>query len=397
MELKNKNLGYSLKNIPIPSQQNFIKTMICQIGKLIRRLRWKAFFFDQQNHTAAENETYGFKSENAPPQHKDLNVFENDLYELVKSIQFKKVRSQFQQQLTSDVKEIKKPSNMFVSADKTTNLYELQVPHYRKLLNENITSTYKKTGNEPLNHINTEAQAIARDLKLDDRIESFAKGEAFVTLKDHKDNFVSHHECRLINPAKSEIGKISKHHLDTINTTIHKKTKLNQWHSTSSVTAWFSNIPKKNECKFLKFDIVNFYPSITKELLTASIGFAREHTEITDETINIIMHARKSLLFNPQGEIWTKKSGGRFDVTMGSFDGAEVCELFGLFILQQLSQVITSNAMGLHRDYGLAILRNTSGPGVERIRKNILKIFQQHGLQVTTEANMIETDFLDIT
>ena len=72
----------------------------------------------------------------------------------------------------SALKEIKKFSNMFVSADKTTNLYELQVPHYRKLLNENITSTYKKTGKEPLNHINTDAQAIARDLKLDDRIES---------------------------------------------------------------------------------------------------------------------------------------------------------------------------------------------------------------------------------
>ena len=144
MELKNKNLGYSLKNIPIRSQQNLIKTMICQIEKFIRRLRWKAFFFDQQNHTAAKNETYGFKSENAPPQHKDLNAFENDLYELVKSIQFKKVRNQLQQQLASDVKEIKKSSNMFISAVKTTNLYELQVPHYRKLLNENITSTYKK-------------------------------------------------------------------------------------------------------------------------------------------------------------------------------------------------------------------------------------------------------------
>ena len=66
---------------------------------------------------------------------------------------------------------------MFVSGDKTTNLYKLQVPHYRKLLNENITSTYKKkkNGNEPLNYINTEAQAILLDLKLDDKIKSFAK------------------------------------------------------------------------------------------------------------------------------------------------------------------------------------------------------------------------------
>ena len=53
--------------------------------------------------------------------------------------------------------------------------------------------------------------------------------------------------------------------------------------------------------------------------------------------------------------------------------------------------------MGLYRDDGPAIFRNTSGLEVERIRKNIFKTFQQHGLQVTTEANMIETDFLDIT
>ena len=43
------------------------------------------------------------------------------------------------------------------------------------------------------------------------------------------------------------------------------------------------------------------------------------------------------------------------------------------------------------------ILQNTSGPGVKRIRKNSRKTFQQHGQQVTAEANMIDTDFLDIT
>ena len=93
---------------------------------------------------------------------------------------------------------------------------------------------------------------------------------------------------------------------------------------------------------------MNFYLSITEELQTASIDFAREHMEISDDTINIIMHARKLLLINQQGESWTKKSGGRFDVPMGSFVGAEACELVGLFILYQLSQVTVSNAMGLY-------------------------------------------------
>ena len=84
---------------------------------------------------------------------------------------------------------------------------------------------------------------------------------------------------------------------------------------------------------------------------------------------------------------------------MGSFGGAEICELalLKLFILLQLSQVITSNAMGFNRDHISAILQNTSGPGVERTRKNILKTFQQPGLQVTTEDNIIKIDSLDIT
>ena len=103
-------------------------------------------------------------------------------------------------------------------------------------------------------------------------------------------------------------NKLEINQLDTIDSTICKKTKLNQWYSFSSVITWFSNIPKKNECKFSKFDVVNFYPSIMEELLTASIDFAREHMEISDETIYIIMQARKSLLFNPQGETWTKNA-----------------------------------------------------------------------------------------
>jgi len=34
--------------------------------------------------------------------------------------------------------------------------------------------------------------------------------------------------------------------------------------------------------------------------------------------------------------IWIKQLGGNFDIAMGSFNGAEVCELVGLYILNQL-------------------------------------------------------------
>ena len=60
-----------------------------------------------------------------------------------------------------------------------------------------------------------------------------AKQQAFITLKDHKDNFANRPTCRLINPAKSKLGKVSKQILDRIlNSEIRTKTKLNQWKNT---------------------------------------------------------------------------------------------------------------------------------------------------------------------
>ena len=69
------------------------------------------------------------------------------------------------------------------------------------------------------------------------------------------------------------------------------------------------------------------------------------------------MQARKTLLFN---EVipWVKKEGNQdFDVPMGCFDDAEVCELVGSCILQQLSQLFEHHSVGLYRDDGLAILK----------------------------------------
>ena len=69
------------------------------------------------------------------------------------------------------------------------------------------------------------------------------------------------------------------------------------------------------------------------------------------------MQARKTLLFN-EGIPWVKKEGNQdFDVPMCCFDDAEVCELVGSCILQQLSQLFEHHSVGLYRDDGLAILK----------------------------------------
>ena len=59
--------------------------------------------------------------------------------------------------------------------------------------------------------------------------------------------------------------------------------------------------------------------------------------------------------------MWIKKNNSEFDVTMGSYDGAEICELVGLFLLHELSTIIPKDLTGLYRDDGLAILQNSSG------------------------------------
>ena len=100
---------------------------------------------------------------------------------------------------------------------------------------------------------------------------------------------------------------------------------------------WFKQIKNKHLYKFAKFDIKECYPSIKEFLLKNATNFARQHTEISEKDKAIIFHARKSLLFNGQ-HVWIKKKGGLFDVTMGAFDGAEVCEAVGNFLLYQHSK-----------------------------------------------------------
>ena len=112
--------------------------------------------------------------------------------------------------VTKDVRYIAKSENVLVSADKTTNLYSISGNAYRKLLNENITKAYKKSSDNSKQVIDRKGKGIASSLGLVDRMEVYAEREAFITLKDHKDNFKSNPSCRLINPAKSEVGIVCK-------------------------------------------------------------------------------------------------------------------------------------------------------------------------------------------
>ena len=258
-----------------------------------------------------------------------------------------------------------------------------------------------KTNYETVKKINIEAANIATNLELEDRIEQLSESKAFITLKDHKENFQNDPKCRLINPAKSNIGKISKQLIQEVNKEIREKLELKQWQSTDEVLKWFNKIENKKSKSFLQMDIVEFYPSITKELLEKAIDWAATITPISKSTKEIILHSRKSFLFstsreNEEPTTWTKKDG-LFDVTMGAPDGAEVCELVGLFLLKEVKEKFPQLDYGLYRDDGLAAHDRISSRNMERIRQGLHKLFNSHGLKITIEPpNIKVVNFLDV-
>ena len=77
--------------------------------------------------------------------------------------------------------------------------------------------------------INFELQQITNDLSISDQVEIMASKEAFISIKDHKENFETNPKYRVINPAKSELRKITKNMLDDINPQIRDATDRKQW------------------------------------------------------------------------------------------------------------------------------------------------------------------------
>ena len=92
-----------------------------------------------------------------------------------------------------------------------------------------------------------------------------------------------------------------------------------------------------------------------------------------------------------------KKESGLFDVTMGAYDGAEVCELVDSFLLHQLSNKYSKKDVGLYRDDGLAVFKNKSGPQAERIKKNFQKNLRENDLNIVIKCNLKIVDYLDVT
>ena len=428
--MENLNFGgkHSSKNIPLPNKKEYMKHLIYAVRKFINALRWRVYFYklkneSDQNKKKHENHpdvqdvingqnNYGFKSGNMAPEIPELIPFEQAIFDMINSLTFRYYHNKFLENLKSDLENIKQKEagKVIVAADKTRNLYKCDAEWYRKTLRTEISKDYKGAQESDVSRVNEEAAEIAEKLKLEKRMLAFPKKEPYVTTKDHKTDFIQNPKFRVINPAKSDVGKVSRFILQDWMIRLRKQLNLNQWRSTQEVIDWFNGLENKRNLKFIKFDIESFYPSITKDLLRKTIAWAKsvepvhvgcqmpknEYCETCNDNFDIIYNARKCFVFNNK-KVFVKKGNENFDVTMGAWDGAEIAELVGLYLLQQMSiNVFEKNMFGLYRDDGLAVSRYSNRSNEFHVKQNLINVFRAADLKITIDINLERTDFLDL-
>ena len=125
----------------------------------------------------------------------------------------------------------------------------------------------KKAPKNAKRDIDRKTKSFAKTLKIEDRMECYSDQHAYITLKDHKENFINNTKSRLINPSKSEVGRVSKNCLNDIIADVSRKTEVNQWRGTATVINWFKNLCSQN----VKTNIGKTFPKLVKK------HFPRDH------------------------------------------------------------------------------------------------------------------------
>ena len=230
-------------------------------------------------------------------------------------------------------------------------------------------------------------------------MEKITERNAFISIKDHKSNFPNKIQCRLINPARNNLGKVAQQIIRSAVTSIKEKSGLNLWMGTNEVLDGYKTNMHTGTL-FIQYDIEAYYPNITEPLLDKAIDFARGFCNISEKDKGIIKTCRQSILFGSNNQSWTKKDGN-FDVIMGSLDGAEISQLIGLFILNEVKNNIrglnpTNN--DLYRDDGLIMLGKCPSPRKEKLIKEFHRLFiMSHALKITIASNGPSANYLDVT
>ena len=97
-----KSLGYSTKNIPLGNKDVYLKEPIDKTEHFLRRFRLRVYYFLKNNIEETETENFKFRTLNKTPKNQILYNFGNNLYEMIRKIEFKPVRTEFQRKLSRE-------------------------------------------------------------------------------------------------------------------------------------------------------------------------------------------------------------------------------------------------------------------------------------------------------
>ena len=194
-----------------------------------------------------------------------MDRFEAELKGIVKNIKFKKIHYDIQQKMNRDIKRIKESDCILAKSDKSGNLYETDKRKYKQMMFNEVIKHYRKAPPHLEKEFNSEAKMLASKLGIVDRVEKYNTKNCFITIKDYKSDFKRNPGCRPINPAKTQIGKVSKIIVQDIRASLRLALNINQWRSTQDCIKWFKEYDKEDRSSFIKYDIKEFYPSITEK------------------------------------------------------------------------------------------------------------------------------------
>ena len=208
-----------------------------------------------------------------------------------------------------------------------------------------------------------------------DRLGKIEEKSAYILFKDHKRNFLDKKQAILINPTKTELGFISKDLIQRITSRLLSNHEYKLWKNSMDTIDGFKNIRDKKRSTFVQFDIIEFHPSITRELILRRLNHAREYTDIMQEEIEIIQACRKSVLSDNR-RTWVKSHVDNFDVPMGAYDSAQVANLVVIYILDTLGRIVNLEQVGLYRCDGIIFIPDSNGPKTSNIQKKIIRAFK---------------------
>ena len=158
------NFNYSTKNIPLPRREDYMKRMIEKTEKIMHALDWRVYCYLNPKDGHNSKETYGFRTTETPPFVQETKELKNEWIKILQNIEFTDTPTrEFQRILAQDARKIRKDNKMFIPADKSTNFYKLEPKTYEKLLEKNITKTYRNQTKLQLIALISETKELPQD------------------------------------------------------------------------------------------------------------------------------------------------------------------------------------------------------------------------------------------